>query len=185
MATKTKADVDADTAPETQVDEGLSKLYETYERRETVANTQFVAIIEYVRSNKLSRGVVKATLEDRGLSESSVSTEVSRIMGLSKEENRGIVEQLEAGEITVAAARKALVSKPQERPAKSAQDKLWEALYRAAKMAYKESATNTDFTLTYFTSEAANAWNQVKSEYEEKAAAAQAEAEAHLAAAEV
>jgi hypothetical protein len=41
-------------------------------------------------------------------------------------------------------------------------------LYRAARMAYKESAVNTDFTLKYFTAEAANAWNQVKDEYETK-----------------
>jgi hypothetical protein len=178
MATrpKTAADVDEEATVETHVDEGLAKLYETYEQRESRANQQFVDIIEYVKKNRLSRPTVKATLESRGLTPSSVSTEVSRIMGLTKPENTPILEKLAEGEMTIAAARKA-IAKPQERPARSAVDKLWEALYRAAKFAYKESGTNPDFTLKYFIGEAGNAWNQVKSEYEEKARQAQEAAE--------
>lgn len=171
-----KTDVDEDVEPTTHVDEGLAKLYETYQRRESAANQQFVNIVEYVRDNKLSRAVVKATLEARELTPSSVSSEVSRIMSMIKEENRPVLEKLADNEITIAAARKA-IAKPQERPAKSATDKLWEQLYRAARFAFKESATNTDFTLKYFIAEAGNAWNQVKDEYEAKEKAAQEAAE--------
>jgi hypothetical protein len=166
-AVRPKTDVDEDVAPAPKVDEGLAKLYETYQKREAVANQQFVDIVRYVKDQKLSRSVVKATLESRGLTPSSVSSEVSRIIGMTKDENAEVLEKLEGDEITIAAARRA-IAKPQERPAKSATDKLWEMLYRAARHAYKESAVNTDFNLKYFTAEAANAWNQVKDEYEQK-----------------
>lgn len=181
---QSETDVDADVEAHTTVDDGLAKLYETYQKRESVANTQLVMIVEYVRDNKLSRKTVKATLEDRGLTPSSVSTEVSRIMSLTLEKNREILEKLADNEITIAAARKALVGKKQANPAKDPPDKLWEMLYRAAKYAYKESAILTDFTLKYFTSEAANAWNQVKDEYEQKAREAQEAAEAEVPAEE-
>jgi hypothetical protein len=168
-----KTDVDVDSEVGTRVDEGLAKLYETYEKREAVANQQFVDIINYIKTQKLSKATVKATLESRGLTASSVSTEVSRIMALIKPENEPVVRKLEEGEITIAAARKAIVAKPQERPAVTPQDRLWELLYKAAKYAYKESATNVDFSLKYFTSEAANAWESVKAEYEAKMAEAE------------
>ena len=171
-AARPKTDVDEEVAPETKVDEGLAKLYETYQKRESIANLQFVDVIEYVKKNNLKRAVVKLTLESRGLSPSSVSSEVSRIMSMIKPENAPVLAKLADNEITIAAARKA-VATPQQNPAKSPTDKLWEMLYKAARYEYKAAAEHEDFTLQYFTSEAANAWNQVKDEEEAKEKEAQ------------
>jgi len=172
-----KVDPDAQAAPKATVqsDPGLSKLYAQWQAREATNNKLLVQIAEYVRDQKISRAVLKKTLEERGLSASSVSSEVSRIFGLSKPENAPILQKLNEDEITVAAARKA-IAKPQERPAQTAQDRLWKKLYEAARMAFNASATDTTFTEDYFVNEARSAWATVQSEYEEKEREAQAEA---------
>jgi hypothetical protein len=166
---KMNTDVDADVAP--KVDDGLAKLYETWQRREATNNQQLVAIIEYVKINHLSRSVIRNTLKTRGLTDSSVSSEVSRIMNLAKPENAGILKALDEGEITVAAARKA-IAKPQDRPHLDNATKVWNAVYRAANLAYKFSKDDPTFTLKYFLQEATNAWNKAEEEYEAKEAEA-------------
>jgi len=169
-----KVDPDAAATPKSQVqsDPGLSKLYAQWQAREATNNKLLVQIAEYVRDQKISRAVLKKTLEERGLSASSVSSEVSRIFGLSKPENAPILQKLNEDEITVAAARKA-IAKPQERPQRTMQDKLWAKLYEAARLGFNASATDTTFTQEYFVTEATNAWTQVESEYEEKERQAQ------------
>jgi hypothetical protein len=171
MATKPSVDVDEEVSDkvkaEVQADPGLSKLYATWQAREAANNKQYVSIVEYVRDNKISRIVVKKTLEARGLTPSSVSSEVSRIMGLCKDDNRPVLEQLMGDEITVAAARKA-ISKRQSRPAKSNIDKLWERLILAARIAVVASGSDPTFTVKYFLQEAQNAWNSAQEEQQEK-----------------
>jgi hypothetical protein len=179
MPAAPKVDVDAETEPKAEVkaDPGLAKLYQTWQTREAANNKLFVQIVDYVKTQKISRSVVRKTLESRGLSPSSVASEVSRIMGLAKAENAPILQKLMEDEITIAAARKA-IAKPQERPEKSPADKLWEKLYVAAGFAFKASHDDPLFTLKYFVEEATNAWNTVKDEYAEKEKEAAEAAEA-------
>jgi hypothetical protein len=173
---KVGSDVDVDEEAAPKVDDGLAKLYETWQKRETANNQQLVLIVEYVRDNKLKKKVVKATLESRGLTPSSVSSEVSRIIGLSKPENAAVLQALSDGEITIAAARKA-IAKPQERPALDNVTKVWRAIYRGAELAYKFSKDDPTFSLKYFTQEAANAWSKAEEEYLRKEAEAEEAAE--------
>ena len=175
----TKVDPDAEAAPKSkptvEADPGLAKLYAQWQAREAQNNKLLVQIAEYVRDQKISRAVLKKTLESRGLTASSVSSEVSRIMGLARPDNAPILEKLADDEITVAAARKA-ISKPQERPQRTAADKIWAKLIEGARIAYAESRTGEgQYDLSYFTGEAANAWNTVVEEYAEKERAAAAE----------
>jgi hypothetical protein len=166
---KVNPDAQVDGAkPEVKADPGLGKLYATWQGREAANNKLFVQIIEYVRAQKISRSVLKKTLEERGLTPSSVSSEVSRIMGMSKPENAPILQKLATDEITIAAARKA-IAVPQERPAKSPVDKVWMKLFEGARIGYAAySAGDPTFTLEFFVGEATNAWKSVVEEAETK-----------------
>jgi hypothetical protein len=140
---KVQPDAEVSTKPEVKADVGLGKLYKAYVGLADGAGNKFYEIVVYVKKNKLSREIVRKTLEEKGLAKSSVNSELSRIFGLKKDEHADALAALGRGEVTVAAARNA-ISTPQKNPrfqsSRDIEERVSERLDYAAKLAVKEKA---------------------------------------------
>ena len=176
MATAT--DTEQETKVEAKADAGLNKLFAQHEVLKERTGKSFSAIIDYVEKYELSAEIIKLTLMERGLTESSAKSEASRIRGMLKEKNAPIREKLASGEITVRAAREAIAT-PQENPAsaqKTPLDTTRERLEYAAKACVREPGFVAG--VKEFTTLAAEAYNSVR----EKMTKAESDREAKKAA---
>lgn len=183
---KTNLDVDTDlgTKEQAKPDPGLMKLYTNLDHSKAQfrkvgqeVESLFIQVVEYVKKNKLSRGVVRATLEERGLSEPSVNSELSRIFKFASTSPKSeeVFSKLKNHEISIADARKE-IAKPQSNPAraqKTVRDRVYEHLAVAAKIALndlqKEDGEKTFASIQDFTALAGEAWREYQAVLNEKA----------------
>lgn len=172
-------DVDAqvDTKPEVMPDTGLMEIYTRYNEAQGElrkvgqrVDTILVEVVEYVKSKKLSRAVVRATLEKRGLSESSTNSELSRIFKFASTAHEETFQQLKDGTISTADARKLIVSKPQQFPRakRGIHDRVFEALFNAARAAINDLKADEGEKIfnsqSDFTAVASEAWQKAWAE---------------------
>jgi len=182
--TKLNVDEQVATKPEAIPDDGLLKIYQKFERAQSelrrvgeAHDSVLVEIIEYVKNHKLSKEIVRATLQKRGASESSINTEVSRIFKLASSKHEEILAKLKNREISQADARKLIVTKPQEFPARikhNVRDRVFEHMYAAAKTAIadlKDDEGEKIFnSISDFTALASEAWKKAWDKQAQKVA---------------
>jgi hypothetical protein len=164
MATGTKTEVDdeVEVKPSAKADPGLAKMFQAHELLKEKTGKSFSAIIDYVEKHDLSAEVIRLTLmESRGLTEGSARSEASRIRNLLKPKYAEVREKLNAGEITVQAAR-TQTSKRQDAPAKSPADLVQERLLSAARRAIIEPGYFAG--IADFIEATKEAWNTAKAE---------------------
>jgi hypothetical protein len=137
----TQAAVETKQEPKVVADAGLMKLYRDYDKGLTKTTGYFAAVVRYAKEHKLSRGSIAISLKEvrPTMAQSTIDSEVSRIIGMCKPEYEEILEQMEAGKITQTEAR-SLVTKKQTNPAnkkQSEEEKLRSKIFVAAKYAIK------------------------------------------------
>jgi hypothetical protein len=177
VATEVNPDEEVETKPTVRSDPGLAKLVANWKQLDTTVKNNtikresyVVEMVRYIKDNELSRAVVRKTLEEKGLTEGSLNSTVSRLIALTKPENETILEKLESGEFTQAQVRVA-IAKRQENPASAQRtvlDLVKERLLSAAKRAFSDPATVGG--VAAFRDLASEAWEAAKADALAKAA---------------
>jgi hypothetical protein len=172
---KPKLDVDTDVEPQkvaaVQPDTGLLKLYDQLDRSKVQTGTLLAKIVRHIKEHNVQRDVVRATLTARGMSKSSVASEMTRIYNLVPPEKEPILEDLEKGKISVTQARTQAAEREYvQDPALVRERKLSrmkDMLERAARIGYDLY----DGQSTPFIDAVQEAWTLIKHEFQSKAEA--------------
>jgi hypothetical protein len=173
---KPTVDVDEEVQvqPEAKVDQTLLKMYDKLQQSKQRTGTLQAEIIEYVKNNDISKATLRITLKERGLSDASISSEVSRIFKFAAEENAQVLEDMKEGKITINRARQAItnrVNKPDpEKIRQRNEERIKEFIEKAVRIAYKHYDGDVEELVTVVR----DIWSVVEEEKEERESEAEA-----------